>query len=149
MKRFVRRKEDVPYIHPPKAWEVLKAAEDAWASTPDTTVRIDKHGNIQVITNSPKGTRFFSYRFEPRLSFSDGCFLWFVETFDAGDKSRIQIGNKEPYPLVVCNIPYMGVFTGHAADIAELEAAVKEFEQAKCRVETLLASEAPEAPKDP
>lgn len=147
-KRFVRKEQDVPYIRRPLASEVVKAVEDAWMDVPDATVRIDKHGSIQVVKKSTKdglpNTETFSYKSEPQLYFSDGMCFWITEAWGAGGKSRVRVGRAEPYPLATCSIPYMGVVTGHAADIAELEVVVEEFRQAKLRVEAMLASEARE-----
>jgi hypothetical protein len=151
MKRFVRKKEDVPYVRRPALSEIVKAIEDAWEDVPDTTIRIDKHGGIQVIRKSVKddrsnNTEICSYKAEPKLCFENGTFFWITEAWEAKakEKSRVQIGRTEPYPLATCSIPHMGIFTGHAVDIAELEIIVEELRQAKLKVEAMLATEAKE-----
>jgi len=147
MKRFVRRKEDVPYVRQPVLSEIVKAIEDAWADISGATVVIDKHGHIQVkwIEEECWHKEYFNYDQEPRLRFEGGTCFWVVRTSNnAGNKAEIRIGEMHSYPLAVCSIPYMGDFHGHQSDIDELAAAVLEFQKAKDKVEALLASEAME-----
>lgn len=138
MKRFSRRQEDIHQPRQPKLSEVVKAIEDAWSDYTDAPITI-KNGDIRVRYS---GERSASYKFEPKLHFSDGACYWTVESWGSPrGRDKIVIGARIPCPIATCTIPHMGDFHGLPEDIAKLEAAAEELRRAYAKIQDLLDSE--------